>query len=136
MLWFILIFFVLMAIPAVLISARNQGVMMDALAMHENLKRNHPDDPLAQLGPHEFQRIFHRAQINRGKPTINRGFLWFFFGILTSIPIAIITSYFESEALVVTVILLTPLGFGLYGGMAAHSKRPELFDQMRAELKL
>lgn len=78
MLWFILIFFVLMAIPAVLISARNQGVMMDALAMHENLKRNHPDDPLAQLGPHEFQRIFHRAQINRGKPTINRGFLWFF----------------------------------------------------------
>lgn len=136
MLWLILIFLIFMAVPAVLIAAKNQNAAMDVLAMHENLKRNHPDDALSQVGPHEFQRAFHLAKKKRGQKVVGRGFLWYFLGLIISIPIASFMFFMDNDTLGVLALAIAPLGFGWYGAKSAQSKMPELFDQMRAELLL
>lgn len=136
MLWFILIFFILLAIPIALITAKNQNAAMDALAMHENLKRNHPDDALAQLGPHEFQRAFHVARKKRGEKVVGRGFLWCFLGLIVSIPIASFMFVMDNNTLGVLAFIIAPIGLGIYGAKSAQSKMPQLFDQMRTELRL
>lgn len=136
MLWIILLLLILLAIPVVLITAKNQNAAMDLLAMHENLKRNHPDDALGQLGPHEFQRAFHVTRKKRGQKVISRGFLWFFLGLIVSIPVAGIMSFTDNETLSTLPLIIVPLGLAIYGAKSAQSKMPELFDQMRTELRL
>lgn len=139
MLWFILIFFILMAIPAVIISASNRAAVMDALAMHENLKRSHPDDALGQLGPHEFQRAFNLARLRRHRKLVKGFLLWGFLGLIIAIPIASLMFAMDSDT-ADTLGMLTfvgaPLGLAWYGMKSARSKMPELFDQMRTELRL
>lgn len=136
MFWIILIFLIVIAVPVAIISAKNQTVVMDVLAMHENLKRNHPDDALSQLGPHEFQRAFYVVKKKRGNKVLMRAMLWFFLSIFISAPVA---GFLFSQdhnglgALALTAILI---GFTWFGAKSAHSKLPEVFDQMREELRL
>jgi len=136
MLWAILIFLALITIPAVILTANRQNTAMDALAMHENLKRNHPDDALAQLGPNEFQRAFYVTKRKRGQKVLNRGILWLFLGLIVSIPVSLMLAYIGIGQFVPFALFALPVAGFIYGAMSTRSKLPEQFDQMRTELRL
>ncbi|WP_127347858.1 hypothetical protein [Pseudidiomarina mangrovi] len=136
MLWLILVFIFVIAIPVAIIAAKNQSVVMDVLAMHENLKRNHPDDALSQLGPHEFQRAFYIVKKKRGNKLLGRAFILWFLGLFISMIVASAFFTLDYDSLGVVVMIVLPLGFAWYGVKSARAKMPEIFEQMRTELRL
>lgn len=136
MLWILLFIFLIIAITAVAANAKNQNDVMDVLAMHENLKRNHPDDALSQLGPHEFQRAYHVVKRKRGQKVSLSSFLWFFLGLFAAIPFGSYLIAMEAQFLGAMLFVVIPILLSWYGKKKASAKLPQFFDDMRTELGL
>ncbi len=137
MLWFVVIFLVLVSVPAIFISQNNRDALMDAMAMHERLQRTAPEDPLAQLGPTEFQRAYERAQKSRSKPIMvgmGLGLLGgFFVGFIGAFVIAYMLDDPDMFGGLFTLIFLGSVLFGVWRGF---SKRTNVFEEMRKNLQL
>ena len=89
MLWGVVLFFLVMSIPAFFLAQRNRDSLMDAMAMHERLQRTDPEDPLAAVGPTEFQRAYERAVRKRGGALLSWVIVGLFAGLFVGIPIAV-----------------------------------------------
>ena len=138
MLWFLLFFLLLMSIPAFFIAQRNRDSLMDAMAMHEKLQRTAPEDPLAQLGPTEYQRAWERAEKNRSKGLVNSTFIGFLAGLFLVGPLVGFGVGFmldDPDLLfpLWTIGLFSTFFYAIWRGA---SKRQNVYDQMRSDLHL
>lgn len=137
MLWIIVLFLIVVSVPAILISQNNRNALMDAMAMHERLQRTDSSDPLAQLGPTEFQRAYERAAKSRGKPMMIGIGLGLLIGLFLGFGIAFGVALMMSNAdMLVPVYGLTLIGFPVVGAWIGASKRLSVYDQMRKQLQL
>ena len=135
MIWVIFILIVLGVIAAIAANS-NKNHSMNALALHENIKRNYPDDALAELGPHEFERAFTTAKQKRNTKISLDILLWFVIGVVVSaVPSSVLAAQHQGglASIVSAVIVLAALWFGL---KRARSKTKQVIDLMRDELKV
>lgn len=134
MLWFFIILLVL-AIPAYFITQGNRNALMDAMAMRERLQRTDPGDPLAQLGPTEFQREFEKAASRRGKPMLIGLGLGLFIGLFVAFGVGFGLSYMLDDVdLFMPIFGIAFVGSVILGAWIGASKRLSVFDQMRKQL--
>lgn len=137
MLWFVLFLLLLFSIPAYFISQRNRDSLMDAMAMHERLQRTDPEDPLAQLGPTEYQRAYERAQKNRARGLTKGMGLGLLAGFFIGPVVGFAGSFMLDDAdLFMPLLALAFFGFMFYGMWRGASKQPNVYDQMRKDLHL
>jgi hypothetical protein len=137
MLWGVILFLVVMSIPAFFLTQRNRDALMDAMATHERLQRTTPDDPLAALGPTEFQRAYERANRKRMGAMVNWMLVGFLAAIFLGIPIAMGISWaLDSVELFGWVATVTFFAFYLCGLWVGVSRRKNVYDVMRKLLKV
>ena len=134
MVWFIF-FFLVVGTVAVVLANKNQQKLMGAAAEYEKLQRTNPDDPLAIIGPTEFQVAFDKARKNQGNSMLKGMLIWFLLGwplaFLLMLPIGFI---FESSDLAIANLAMTPWASALYGMYRARKKQIDIFDQMRLDV--
>ncbi|WP_417486520.1 hypothetical protein [Maricaulis sp.] len=136
MLWGVVLFFLVMSIPAFFLAQRNRDSLMDAMAMHERLQRTDPDDPLAAVGPTEFQRAYERAVRKRGGALLNWVVVGFFAGLFLGIPIAMAIAWaFDSVDLFGWLATIAIFAFFLGGIWVGASRRKNVYDVMRQILQ-
>ena len=137
MLWAIVLFFLLMSIPAFFLSQRNRDSLMDSKATHERLQRTAPDDPLAVIGPTEFQRAYERATRKRAGALMNWMLLGFLAGLFLGVPIAIAIAWalddVELFGWLATAAIFT---FFIGGIWIGASRRKSVYDVMRKLLQV
>lgn len=135
MLWLILLVLIIVAIGVLIRatnSARSGNEAVDALAIQESIKRNHPDDWLARLGPHEFQRAYSMAQNKRQQHLSNGQYLWLFIGFAVGcIPLALM---WESDSFLAMCAWVAVLcGIFAFGRQRVRASAPEVLDLMRQQ---
>ncbi len=136
MLWIILFFFLIIGLIAVIASAANSGQAMNALALQESIKRNHPDDALGQLGPHEFQRAFLLARQRRNSKIATSLLLWTLLGFFIGTFAMAVFSAADSMGMGILVTLVIVGFFMWYGVRKGRARVPQVLDLMRAEMHL
>ena len=134
MVWFIF-FFLIVGTVAVVLSEGNKRRQMNATAEYEKLQRTNPDDPIAIIGPTEFQVAFDKARKAQGNSMLKWSLIWYLLGwplaFLLMLPIGFI---FESSDLAIANLAMTPWASALYGLYRARSKQINIFDQMRLDV--
>ena len=136
MLWGVVLFFLVMSIPALFLAQRNLDSLMDAMAMHERLQRTDPDDPLAAVGPTEFQRAYERAVRKRGGALLNWVIVGLLAGLFLGVPIAgAIAWALDNVDLFGWLSTIAIFAFFLGGMWVGASRRKNVYDVMRQILQ-
>ena len=134
-LWIILIVLVIAALIAVISAAnsfRGANESVDALALQERLKRTHPDSPLSQLGPHEFQRSYSQANFRRLQHLQRGGLLWFCVGFVAAG--AVLALLWEQSGFWAMCFAIIALGGIFYMGRErVRRTAPEVLDLMHTQ---
>lgn len=134
MLYIILFLAIIVLLGAVLASRAGQS-NINVLAVQESLKRNHPNDPLSQLGPNEFEAAYMRASRKRNSAVSMYSMLGAVAGFVPGLLLGL--ALIEDNLWVATGLMIGLFAVGLVVGRSmGRNRTPEVFDLIRQDLHL
>ena len=134
MLYIILFLAIIVLLGAVLASKAGQS-NVNVLAVQESLKRNHPNDPLSQLGPNEFEAAYMRASRKRNGAISMYSMLGAVAGFVPGLVLGL--ALIEDNLWVATGLMIGLFAIGLVIGRSiGRNRTSEVFDLIRQDLHL
>lgn len=132
---YIVLFLAILALLGAIGASRAGQNSVNVLAVQEGLKRNHPNDPLSQLGPNEFEAAYMRASRNRNSAISMFSMLG---GLAGFVPGLLLGLMFVDQSVWITTFLIIGLFSAgvLIGRSMGRNRTPEIFDLMRKHLHL
>ena len=136
MIWIIILILLILVVCAIIFAAgnaRRRDDDVDAMAVHESLRRNHPDSPLSQLGPNEFLRAYEAA-VKRRQMSIAKAFNLWALGGFVAASLAAWILFQISESLGIWVWVIATLAALAVAVVRCRVRAPAVLDLMQTRL--